>query len=312
MAATLPSSYSQLRLADIRVLHVPAASPVPTPVILVYLDRPSHKNAFTLSMQESLIKLYGFLDVDPRVKTVVLTGSGSAFCAGMDLNIGFGQGGKASDQLSFGKTQRNLDHRDSGGQLVLAIHNCSKPTVVAINGAAVGIGITMCLPATIRIACSQAKIGFVFARRGLTMEACSAWFLPRLIGLSKAMHLVSTGSVYSASDVLLQGLFSEVLPNPEATVQRALEIAEDIARNTSVVSTKLMRDMMCRAPESPEEMHLLDSRVINSRYGSHDNLEGVRSFFEKRPPAFTDTMHDHKPDFHPWWRPVDVRDPSKL
>ncbi|CEL03685.1 hypothetical protein ASPCAL04831 [Aspergillus calidoustus] len=312
MAKSPPASYSQLELRDVRVSHVPESSPAPTPVILVHLDRPRQKNAFTLSMQESLIKLYTLFDVDPRVKAIVLTGSGSAFCAGMDLNIGFGARGKASDQLSFGKTQRNLDHRDSGGQLALAIHNCSKPTIVAINGAAVGIGITMCLPATIRIACNQAKVGFVFARRGLTMEACSAWFLPRLIGLSKAMHLAATGSLYSASDPLLQGLFSEILPTPEATLQRALEIAQDIAVNTSVVSTKLMRDMMCRAPESPEEMHLLDSRVINARYGSHDNLEGVRSFFEKRPPAFADTMHDHKPDFHPWWKPVDVRGPSKL
>ncbi|KAI9375095.1 ClpP/crotonase-like domain-containing protein [Aspergillus egyptiacus] len=312
MTSTLPTSYSQLNLPDIRVSHVPASSPTPTPVILVHLDRPAQKNAFTPDMQESLIKLYGYLDADPRVKAIVLTGSGSAFCAGMDLNIGFGKGGKANDQLAFGKTPRNLDHRDSGGQLALVIHNCSKPTVVAINGAAVGIGITMCLPATIRVACSQAKVGFVFARRGLTMEACSAWFLPRLIGLSKAMHLVATGSVYSASDGLLQGLFSEILPTPEATLQRALEIAGDIAQNTSVVSTKLMRDMMCRTPESPEEMHLLDSRVINSRYGSHDNLEGVRSFFEKRAPNFSDTMRDHKPDFYPWWKPVDVRGPTKL
>ncbi|KAL3457172.1 ClpP/crotonase-like domain-containing protein [Aspergillus heterothallicus] len=312
MAAALPPSYSALVLPDVRVSHVPASSSAPTPVILVQLDRPRHKNAFTLSMHESLIRLYTYLDIDPRVKAIVLSGAGSSFCAGMDLNIGFGQGGKASDQLSFGKTQRDNDHRDSGGQVALAIHNCSKPTVVALNGAAVGIGITMCLPATIRVACSDAKVGFVFARRGLTMEACSAWFLPRLIGLSKAMHLVSTGSVYAASDPLLQGLFSELLPTPEATLQRALVLAQDIARNTSVVATKLMRDMMCRAPESPEEMHLLDSRVINSRYGSHDNLEGVRSFFEKRPPIFSDTMQQHKPDFHPWWKPTDVRDPSKL
>jgi enoyl-CoA hydratase/carnithine racemase len=112
MAESLPASYSQLKLPDIRVSHVPESSPAPTPVILVRLDRPPQKNAFTPSMQESLIKLYSFLDVDPRVKAIVLTGSGSAFCAGMDLNIGFGEGGKASDQLSFGKTQRNIDHRD--------------------------------------------------------------------------------------------------------------------------------------------------------------------------------------------------------
>ncbi|KAL4875204.1 ketoacyl-synt-domain-containing protein [Aspergillus karnatakaensis] len=312
MKPNIPATYSTLQLPDIRVSHVPASSPIPTPVILVHLDRPRHKNAFTLSMQQSLIELYSYFNVDGRVKAIVLTGSGSAFCAGMDLAIGFGEGGKASDQLSFGKTQRDMDHRDSGGQLALAIHHCSKPTVVAINGSAVGIGVTMTLPATIRVACSQAKIGFVFSRRGLTMEACSAWFLPRLIGLSKATHLVTTGALYSPNDAILNGLFSEILPTPEATLERALSIAEDIAKNTSVVSTKLMRDMMCYGPGSPDEMHLLDSKVINSRYGSKDNLEGVRSFFEKRPPAFTDTMCEHRPGFYPWWRPVDVRDPSKL
>ena len=158
--------------------------------------------------------------------------------------------------------------------MVLAIQNCSKPTIAAINGSAVGIGITVTLPASIRVACASAKIGFVFARRGIVMEACSSYFLPRLVGLSHAMHLTTTGSVYSAGHPLFANLFSEVLPSPEATVARALELADEVAKNTSIVSTKLMRDMMCRGPSSPEGAHLLDSKIIFGLYGSKDNDEG--------------------------------------
>lgn len=188
----------------------------------------------------------------------------------------------------------------------LAIHNCSKPTIAAINGAAVGVGITMCLPATIRLACAQSKIGFVFARRGIIMEACSSYFLPRLIGTSRAMHLVTTGSVYPASHPLLSNLFSEVLPTPEATVARALELADEVAKNTSTISTKLMRDLMYRGPDSAEGAHLLDSKVIFGLFGAKDNEEGVKSFFEKRPPNFQGKMPDDAPNTYPWWEPVNI------
>ena len=188
----------------------------------------------------------------------------------------------------------------------LAMHNCSKPTVVAINGSAVGVGITVTLPANIRVACAQAKIGFVFSRRGIIMEAASSYFLPRLIGLSRAMHLTTTGAVYPANHPLLQDLFSEILPTPEATVERALELADEIAKNTSVVSTKIMRDLMWRGPDSAEKGHLLDSKVIHGLFGNKDNEEGVLSFFEKRRPDFKGKMPDDAPSAYPWWEQVDI------
>lgn len=150
----------------------------------------------------------------------------------------------------------------------MAIYNCRKPVIGAIQGSAVGVGITMTLPMSIRIAYSQAKIGFVFARRALVMEACSSFFLPRLIGLSKAMHLVTTGSTYKADDPILGGLFSETLDSPEKVLPRGLQVAEDIAKNTSVVSTELMKQMMWRGADSPEAAHLLDSRIIFSLFGT--------------------------------------------
>jgi enoyl-CoA hydratase/carnithine racemase len=212
---------------------------------------------------------------------------------------------------------------DRGGRVALAIHQCSKPTIAAINGSAVGgeagdssgdasanqmlVGITMTLPACIRVTFVQAKIGFVFARRGLILEACSSYFLPRLIGMSRALNLVTTGSVYRADHPLLQNLFSETLPSPEATVARALELADDIARTTSTVSTKLMRDLMYRGPDSAEATHLLDSRVIHSLFGSRDSNEGIQSFFEKRSPRFQGTMQDNAPEAYPWWDAMDVK-----
>lgn len=183
---------------------------------------------------------------------------------------------------------------------------------MALNGSAVGIGITMTLPAAIRVAYSGAKVGFVFARRGIVMEAASSFFLPRLIGLSRALHLTTTGSVYPANHPLLSSLFSEILPTPEATLARGLEIATEIAENTSTVSTALMRDLMYRGPDSAEATHLLDSRLLWALFGKRDNEEGVRSFFEKRKPVFKGNFNgdnegeDDVPDAYPWWKPVDV------
>lgn len=164
----------------------------------------------------------------------------------------------------------------------------------------------MCLPGTIRVAYAKAKIGFVFAKRGIVMEACSHFFLPKLIGLSRALHLTTTGGVYPAEHPLMRELFSEILPTPEATVARALELADEIAKNTSAVSTKLMRDMMYYGPPTAEEAHLLDSKIIHGLFGSKDNNEGVKSFFEKRPPNFTGTMTSDAPEAWPWYSQTDI------
>jgi enoyl-CoA hydratase/carnithine racemase len=156
----------------------------------------------------------------------------------------------------------------SGGRVTLSIFHCRKPTIGALQGSAVGIGITMTLPMNIRIAYRDAKIGFVFARRGLVMEACSSYFLPRLVGHSRAMQAITTGSVYPAKDKVFDGLFSELLDRPEDVLPRALQVAEDVVKNTSVVSTYLMKEMMYRDAGTPEGQHLLDSRVIYELFGS--------------------------------------------
>ena len=164
----------------------------------------------------------------------------------------------------------------------------------------------MTLPATIRLACKSAKIGFVFSRRGLVMEACSSYFLPRLIGLSRAMHLTATGSIYPASHPLLNELFSEVLPTPEATLARALDLAEDIANNTSNVSLNINKALMHHGADSAEGAHLLESKVLAGLFGCKDNEEGVKSFLEKRAPHFQGKMPDDAPSVYPWWEPLDI------
>ena len=265
-------------------------------------------------MQQQISEFYNIIEHDVRVKVVVIMGSGDkAFCAGADLEIGFlGGASKAGTKTSGNsKVERDVDHRDGGGKASLSIYQCSKPTIAAINGAAVGVGITMTLPCAIRIAYSKAKIGFVFAQRGIIMEAVSSFFLPKLIGTSRALHLTTTGSVYQASDPLFGHLFSETCATPDATVNRALELADQIAKNTSTVSTKLMRDLMYRGPPTAEETHLLDSRVIYGLFGGADNTEGVKSFFEKRPPNFTGQFPENAPPAWPWWANVDTREPAK-
>ena len=180
-----------------------------------------------------------------------------------------------------------------------------------MNGSAVGVGITMTLPMTIRVIKKDAKVGFVFGRRGIVMEAASSYFLPRLIGFARAMHLVSTGATYPASHKLFDGLFSEVLEKGEDVLPRALEIATDITANCSGVSWALMRDMMWRNPGTAEETHVLDSRIIYSMYGSKDVKEGVKAFLEKRPVKFTGTIEDDAPSVYPWWTPIDVLERAK-
>ena len=250
-------------------------------------------------MGSELEKAFDLLSRDPRVKAVVMTGAGRMFCAGADLESGTGFAAR-------GETSRT--HRDGGGRVALAIHRCTKPVIAAINGSAVGVGLTMTLPMAIRIVSDKAKLGLVFARRGIVMEATSSYFLPRLIGMSRAMHLVTTGAVYPATDPLWRELFSEILP-PEKVLPRALELAEDIATNTSNVSTSLMRDLMWRNPGSPEETHLLDSKVLLELYNGKDQKEGVESFLQKRPVQFQGNMNDNAPGVWPWWVPTETNPP---
>lgn len=306
MAPDLPASYNTLSLPDIQLSHHPASSAAVTPVIIIKLHRPAGRNSFTDRLCSSLISAYDLLSRDARVRCIVLTSSDPRnrfFCAGMELR------GSVDASSSFGPTA--AAHRDGGGQLTLAIQRCNKPTVAAINGSAVGVGITMTLPAAVRIASRDAKVGFVFGRRGFNLEACSSFYLPRLIGTSRALHLVTTGAVYPATHRLLGELFSEVVA-PDEVLPRALAVADDIAANMSGVAARVMRDMIYRGPNSPEEAHLLESRVFYDLATGRDSKEGIQSFLEKRAPDFKATMEEDAPGVYPWWKPVDVRHPSKL
>jgi len=303
-SSSAPTSYTTLPFRHIRASHVPASSPSPTPTILITLYRPQNHNAFTDLMTTELESLFNLLSLDPRVKSIVVTGHGKIFCAGADLSSPAADG---KPGLSY-THETPLTHRDGGGRVTLAIHRCTKPVIAAINGSAVGVGITMTLPMNIRIISQRAKVGFVFARRGIVMEAASSYFLPKLIGLSRAMHLITTGSVYPSTSPLFGSLFSEILPE-EQVLPRALEIAADIAKNTSSVSTHLMKNMMWRNPGTAEGAHLLDSKLLYELFEGADKQEGVKSFLEKRDPDFKGNMIDNAPSAYPWWEPVETRAP---
>jgi enoyl-CoA hydratase/carnithine racemase len=300
---TLPDSYASLPFKNILISHHPASSPTVTPIIILRLNRPAANNAWTEAMGQEIVHAFALFDADSRVKCIVVTGSeagskgGRFFCVGADLNVGFDR--RRTDG-------RMGDYRDGGGTVTTAIHACRKPVIAALNGSAVGIGITMTLPCAIRIVHKKAKIGFVFGRRGLVMEAASSYFLPRLLGYSKAMHLVTTGSVYPSTHPLLSGLFSEIVDSHEQVLPKAIELAEEIASKTSGVSWALMRDMIYRGPDSAEESHLLDSKIIYGLFGSKDNTEGVKSFLEKREAKFDATFEDDAPEVWPWWSKVDI------
>ncbi|KAI3394618.1 hypothetical protein diail_2482 [Diaporthe ilicicola] len=301
--ASLPDSYQALSLPAVRLSHHPPSSRSVTPIIMVILNRPAQKNAFNTDMIDSLEKAFGMLGSDPRVKCVVLTGSdpkNKIFCAGMDLSAPAPRDPSEGPPDAPGPVTRDT-HRDGGGRVSLAIYRCQKPVIAALNGSAVGVGVTMTLPCHIRVASAGARVGFVFARRGLALEACSSFFLPRLVGTSRALHLVTTGATYAASDRVLDGLFTEVVADGAGVLPRALELAEGVVRDCSVVSVVTMRDMIYRGPGSPEEAHLLESKVLYDLFRGKDLAEGVKSFLEKRDPQFEGTMQDNAPSVYPWW-----------
>lgn len=268
-------------------------------VAIVTLNRPDKMNAFTPVMRRELIRIFEAADQDDAVRAIVVTGAGKSFCAGADLSEGASRFNYDSQQ---GRKVKMSEHRDSGGQAVLAIFKCRKPVIAAINGHAVGIGITMTLPMDIRICAEDAKVGFVFTRRGVVPEACSSWFLYRVLGPAKANELVLTGRVFKAAEEQNSGLFNYVLP-AEEVVPKAMAIAREIADNTSAVSVALAKAMLWRGSiePDPQTVHLMDSRCFYWAGQNKDAYEGVQSFLDKRPPEFPLKVSEDMPDFYPWW-----------
>ena len=265
-------------------------------ILTITLNRPEKLNAFTPLMSKELIEAFDRADEDDGVRAVIVTGEGRGFCAGADLSSG-------GDTFDSEAEQGGIEeHRDSGGTVTLRIFESKKPVIAAINGPAVGIGATMTLPMDVRIASEKAKIGFVFARRGITPEAASSWFLPRIVGIGQALEWTMTGRVFSAWEAHEGKLVSQVV-KPDNLLPAATKIAREIADNTSAVSVALTRQLMWRmlGADHPMEAHKIDSKCIYYMGKSPDSFEGVTSFLEKRPAKFTMKPSADMPDFYPWW-----------
>ena len=266
-------------------------------VATITLDRPDSLNAFTRLMRDQLIASFGRADADDDVRAVIVTGAGRAFCAGADLSAGTStfDPAKREDAGLEGR-------RDGGGRVSLRIFESKKPVIAAVNGPAVGIGVTMTLPMDIRIASRAARFGFVFARRGIVPEACSSWFLPKVVGVSRAAEWLYTGRVFGAEEALAGGLVSRVVA-PAELLPAARALAREIADNTSAVAVALSRQMLWRmaGADHPMEAHKVDSRGIIAMGASPDVAEGIASFKEKRAPRFVMKASTDMPDFYPWW-----------
>jgi enoyl-CoA hydratase/carnithine racemase len=279
-------------------------------ILTITLDRPELLNSFTVSMQEELVHAFGRANEDDAVRAIVVTGSGRAFCAGMDLS--------STDDNVFGidaslkptyNDMRERFHdpeiqrgaREPGGKLALAIYECKKPVIAAINGPAVGIGATMTLAMDVRLASTKARIGFVFGKLGIVPEACSTWFLPRLVGMQQALSWLLEAEIFDANEALRGGLVKAVYA-PEALLEEAYKLARKFTEGRSAVSVALIRQMLWRnsAQEHPIEAHRVESLgVFYTSIG--DGKEGVDAFLEKRAPEFRGKASE-MPPFYPWWK----------
>jgi enoyl-CoA hydratase/carnithine racemase len=285
-------------------------------VLTITLNRPERLNAWTPTMLEELLSAFDRADADDEVRAVVVTGAGRGFCAGADLE----RGGATFDWRSkeagadavprAGGGEVPLDDpgagevpRDGGGQFVLRVFECTKPVIAAINGPAVGVGATMTLPMDVRLAAEEARIGFVFTRRGIVPEACSSWFLPRVVGISRAMEWVATGRVFSAQEALEGGIVRSVHPAGQL-LDAAYSLAREVADNAAPVSVALARRMLWRmlGAEHPMLAHRVDSRAMFIRGQSADAREGIAAFLEKRRAEFPDRVSGGLPDVFPGWR----------
>jgi len=273
-------------------------------IMQITLNRPEKLNAYTATMGAELAQAFDAADADDAVRVVLVTGAGRGFCAGADMSAGAGafDTTSAEGSVSFGDVSKGRPARSGGSGMVGAVFECRKPSICAFNGAAVGVGLTLTLPMDIRIAADTAKFGFVFARRGLVPEAGSAWFLPRLVGLSQALRWCLDGALFSAEEALKGGLVSEVVPADEL-LPRARAIARSIADNTAPISVAITRQMLWRlSPEpSPWPTLKVDGALAMALGATGDVREGVTAFLEKRAPEFPGKVSSDMPRGYPWW-----------
>ncbi|RFU30143.1 hypothetical protein B7463_g6212, partial [Scytalidium lignicola] len=297
----IPETYSTTVDSHVRITNYPDSATGVTPIIVVTLNRPDKFNAMTLDMIKILERFFKVVTLDNRVKSIVLTGAGKAFCSGIDLNL---------DASSASKVPVR-EIRDVGGSLALAMYNCTKTVIVAYNGLAVGIGMTSTLAAGIRIASAKSAFGFPFSRIGLTMESASSFFLPRMVGYSKATYLLSTGKTYPADSKVLDGIFAEILEKPEEVLPRALELAKEISEEVSTMAVHLNRQLIWRNGGSAEAAHLDDSPLLADMFAGRDHREAKRAFFKRDKPKFVDELDKNAPRTYPWWTEISVQTNSK-
>jgi enoyl-CoA hydratase/carnithine racemase len=271
-------------------------------IALITLNRPDQLNAWTVTMKDEVIRALGRAEDDDNVRVVVVTGAGRAFCAGADLSSG------GFNVRSDGNGKRDV-HRDTAGQATLTMYDMKKPLIAAINGPAVGVGITMTLAMDIRIAADNvSKMGFVFNRRGIVPEGCSTYFLPRIVGISMASELVMTGRIFSSREALDMGLVSRIVP-PEDLMETVMGLAGDMAKNTSAISAALARQMLWKGmgDDHPMSSHIRESLGLDYMMTSQDCREGVTAFLEKRPARFSMKPSTDMPDYYPWWEERDFK-----
>ncbi|MDA9614463.1 crotonase/enoyl-CoA hydratase family protein [Pseudomonadota bacterium] len=268
-------------------------------IAVLFLNRPNKLNAFTFSMMEEIISALDSLEANDSIHAVIISGKGRAFCAGADLSSGQETFNPSFDDFAV---QESDFRRDSGGILTLRMYKFLKPIVVACNGPAVGIGASMQLAADIRLASDQARFGFVFNNRGIVPDACSSWFLPKIVGIANALELTYSGRIIDATEALKLNLVSSV-HDSESLLTDAVNITKKMIQNSAPVSISLTRQMLWRSLESsgPYDAHVIESKAIDSRGASEDAKEGVSSFLEKRPAKFKNKVSSDMPKFFPWW-----------
>ena len=269
-------------------------------IAVLSLNRPNKLNAFTFSMMEEMIDALDALDADNNIHALIITGKGRAFCAGADLSSGQETFNPSFDDFAVHESDFR---RDSGGILTLRMYKFLKPIVIACNGPAVGIGASMQLAADVRLASDQARFGFVFNNRGIVPDACSSWFLPKIVGISSALELTYSGRIIDASEALKLNLVSSI-HDSENLLDNAIDFAKNMVKNSAPVSIAVTRQMLWRSLEGsgPYDAHIVESKAIDSRGASEDAKEGVSSFLEKRAAEFKNKVSEDMPSFFPWWK----------